>query len=193
MSDRKTLRLSSVAAIALAPFVLAGVANAQGYVPSTAKGDWPMYFADLSGSRYLPADQINASNFNKLELAWHFKTDAMGAHPEFKLEAPQVQDQRHGVEAGAEIALQAARVQGALQVQAVETPFRRARAVGVDDADLGQLHHPVDLGAAGAGQVVGTERLRFAHHGGAADDDFLHDQTPRWRRGLNGRSCCILR
>ena len=79
MFDRKTLRLSTVAAIALAPFVLSGAANAQGYVPSTAKGDWPMYFADPSGSRYLPADQINASNFSKLELAWHFKADAIGA------------------------------------------------------------------------------------------------------------------
>ena len=54
--------------------------------PSTAKGDWPMYFADPSGSRYSPQDQINASNFNKLELAWHFKTDNLGARPEFKLE-----------------------------------------------------------------------------------------------------------
>ena len=54
--------------------------------PSTAKGDWPMYFADPSGSRYSPQDQINASNFNKLEVAWHFKTDNLGARPEYKLE-----------------------------------------------------------------------------------------------------------
>ena len=91
MSNRKSLRLSSVAAIALAPFVIAGVANAQGYTPSTAKGDWPMYFADTSGSRYSPQDQINAQNFNKLELAWHFKTDALGAHPEYKLEGTPIE------------------------------------------------------------------------------------------------------
>ena len=54
--------------------------------PSTARGDWPMYFADPSGSRYSPLNQINASNFSKLEVAWHFKTDSMGAHPEYKLE-----------------------------------------------------------------------------------------------------------
>jgi quinoprotein glucose dehydrogenase len=54
--------------------------------PSTARGDWPMYFADPSGSRYSPLDQINASNFSKLEVAWHFKTDQLGAHPEYKLE-----------------------------------------------------------------------------------------------------------
>src|ERR1700759_5434868 len=91
MTNRKFLRLSSVAAIALAPFVLAGVANAQGYTPSTAKGDWPMYFADPTGSRYLPSDNINAGNFKNLELAWHFKTDAMGAHPEFKLEGTPIE------------------------------------------------------------------------------------------------------
>ncbi len=91
MSDRKTLRLSSVATIALMPFVLAGAASAQGYVPSTAKGDWPMYFADPTGSRYSPGDQINAGNFNKLELAWHFKTDSLGAHPEFKLEGTPIE------------------------------------------------------------------------------------------------------
>ncbi len=54
--------------------------------PSTARGDWPMYFADPSGSRYSPLDQINASNFSKLEVAWHFKTDQLGARPEYKLE-----------------------------------------------------------------------------------------------------------
>ena len=84
--SKLSVRLSSVAIIALAPFAIAAAANAQGYTPSTTKGDWPMYFADPSGSRYSPQDQINASNFNKLELAWHFKTDSLGNHPEYKLE-----------------------------------------------------------------------------------------------------------
>jgi quinoprotein glucose dehydrogenase len=81
--------LASTASIALAIFITgrAGAQNSQPYgQPSTAKGDWPMYFADPSGSRYSPQDQINASNFNKLEVAWHFKTDQLGAHPEYKLE-----------------------------------------------------------------------------------------------------------
>ena len=46
--------------------------------PSTSKGDWPSYFADSRGTRYSPQDQINASNFNQLEVAWHFKTDNLG-------------------------------------------------------------------------------------------------------------------
>jgi quinoprotein glucose dehydrogenase len=90
-------RLSSVAAVALLPALFLSQAGAQTASiaarpmaphgqPSTAKGDWPMYFADPSGSRYSPQDQINASNFNKLEVAWHFKTDNLGGRPEFKLE-----------------------------------------------------------------------------------------------------------
>ena len=55
-------------------------------MPSTAKGDWPYYTADIKGSRYSPLDQINAANFNQLEVAWRFKTDNLGTRPEFKLE-----------------------------------------------------------------------------------------------------------
>ena len=33
-----------------------------------------------------PLDQINASNFNKLEVAWRFKTDMLGPRPEFQLQ-----------------------------------------------------------------------------------------------------------
>jgi quinoprotein glucose dehydrogenase len=54
--------------------------------PSTAKGDWPYYTADVKGSRYAPLDQINAGNFNQLEVAWRFKTDNLGTRPEYKLE-----------------------------------------------------------------------------------------------------------
>ena len=54
--------------------------------PSKANGEWPAYNADPKGSRYMPLDQINASNFNKLEVAWRFKTDNLGPRPEYKLE-----------------------------------------------------------------------------------------------------------
>jgi quinoprotein glucose dehydrogenase len=48
--------------------------------------EWPTYNADLAGSRYRPLDQINATNFSKLEVAWRFKTDSIGNRPEYKLE-----------------------------------------------------------------------------------------------------------
>ncbi|HWW84210.1 MAG TPA: PQQ-binding-like beta-propeller repeat protein [Vicinamibacterales bacterium] len=55
-------------------------------MPSTKNGDWTHYTADMKGTKYSPLDQINASNFNKLEVAWRFKTDNLGTRPEFKLE-----------------------------------------------------------------------------------------------------------
>src|SRR5260370_40498534 len=48
--------------------------------------EWPSYAADLAGTRYRPLDQINGSNFSKLEVAWRFKTDSLGNRPEYKLE-----------------------------------------------------------------------------------------------------------
>src|SRR5499426_2087174 len=54
--------------------------------PSTKNGEWPHYNGDLKGTRYSPLDQIDASNFSKLRVAWRFKTDAFGPFPEYKLE-----------------------------------------------------------------------------------------------------------
>jgi glucose dehydrogenase len=54
--------------------------------PSTKNGEWTHYTADVRGSKYSPLDQITAANFNKLEVAWRFKTDALGPRPEYKLE-----------------------------------------------------------------------------------------------------------
>jgi quinoprotein glucose dehydrogenase len=50
-------------------------------------GEWPTYGGDLGSTRYSPLDQINASNFDKLEVAWRFKTDSLGPRPEFQYES----------------------------------------------------------------------------------------------------------
>src|SRR5258705_6491728 len=63
-----------------------GVSGQTAGQPSTKNGEWPYYTADVKGTRYSPLDQINASNFNKLEVAWRFKTDNLGPFPEYKLE-----------------------------------------------------------------------------------------------------------
>jgi quinoprotein glucose dehydrogenase len=89
MFDFRLLKraLSSFAAVAIPLIFCMGQTCAQtAGQPSTKKGDWPYYFADAKGTRYSPQDQINASNFNQLEVAWHFKTDNLGARPEYKLE-----------------------------------------------------------------------------------------------------------
>src|SRR5213593_3443452 len=49
-------------------------------------GEWRSYGADVGNTHYSALDQINASNFNKLEPAWHFKTDNLGPRPEFQYE-----------------------------------------------------------------------------------------------------------
>ena len=58
--------------------------------PSIVNGEWPDYSGDLRGWRYSPLDQINASNFNQLQVAWRFKTDNLGPRPEYKLEGTPV-------------------------------------------------------------------------------------------------------
>jgi quinoprotein glucose dehydrogenase len=69
-----------------APHLTARLSGQAPGFPTTKNGDWPYYTADVRGSRYSPLDQINASNFNQLEVAWRFKTDNLGTRPEFKLE-----------------------------------------------------------------------------------------------------------
>src|SRR6266566_6240395 len=58
--------------------------------PSTTKGEWPTNAGDIRGTRYSPLAQIDASNFNKLQIAWRFKTDAFGPYPEWKLEGTPI-------------------------------------------------------------------------------------------------------
>src|ERR1700689_2069298 len=48
--------------------------------------DWTTSAGKWNASKYKPLDQINASNFNNLEIVWRFKTDHIGNRPEFKLE-----------------------------------------------------------------------------------------------------------
>ena len=61
----------------------------------TKNGEWPTYGGDLASTRYAPLDQISADNFNKLQVAWRFKTDSLGPRPEFKLEATPLEV--HGI------------------------------------------------------------------------------------------------
>src|SRR5881296_438410 len=82
--SRTTCR-SVAAAAALVIGLTAVTAGMPGQL-STKNGEWPTYCGDLAGTKYSPLDQINAANFNKLEVAWRFKTDNLGTRPEYKLE-----------------------------------------------------------------------------------------------------------
>src|SRR6195256_1210677 len=87
---RTVLAATAIAGVAglmtVAPRMTAQLSGQAPGFPSTKNGEWPYYTADVKGSRYSPLDQINASNFNQLEVAWRFKTDNMGTRPEYKLE-----------------------------------------------------------------------------------------------------------
>src|SRR6266852_2710477 len=86
MSRRKSPHWKNVLLFVL-PLAFAQLIAPPAKAQSRAKdGEWPTYGADLGNSRYRPFDQINASNFSKLVVAWRFKTDSLGTRPEYKLE-----------------------------------------------------------------------------------------------------------
>ena len=39
------------------------------------------------GTKYSPLDQINASNVNKLQIAWRWKTSSLGQAPDYNWQA----------------------------------------------------------------------------------------------------------
>src|ERR1700676_4817969 len=59
---------------------------AQPLASGAGNSEWRSYTGHLRNFHYAPLDQINAGNFNQLEVAWRFKTDSLGNRPEYKLE-----------------------------------------------------------------------------------------------------------
>src|SRR5689334_22343543 len=47
------------------------------HVYGTQDGEWQTYGGDLSSTRYSPLDQIDASNFSNLEVAFRIRTDML--------------------------------------------------------------------------------------------------------------------
>ena len=78
--SRRVIRLVPVVCLLFStPMPLVGQSGAK-------SGEWRSYGGDLGSTRYAPLDQINASNFNNLEVAWRFKPDSLGPRPEFQYE-----------------------------------------------------------------------------------------------------------
>ena len=67
--------------------LLAGTIPFAAAQSGTKNGEWRSYAGDLGSTRYAPLDQINAANFNNLEIAWRFKPDFLGPRREFQYEA----------------------------------------------------------------------------------------------------------
>ncbi len=89
LDTTRTLKTISLTLAAASLLLVSCATQAWGQAPgqpSTKNGEWPYYTADAKGTKYSPLDQINASNFNQIEVAWRFKTDSLGPRPEYKLE-----------------------------------------------------------------------------------------------------------
>jgi quinoprotein glucose dehydrogenase len=76
------MRRIMVFAVASA-LVISSAAAQQG----AKNGEWRTYGGDLGNTHYSALDQISAANFDKLEVAWRFKTSNLGPRPEFNLES----------------------------------------------------------------------------------------------------------
>ena len=94
---KRSNRPAAAPIAALAVLLLLGVVvgppatvSAAGQSESATDGEtweWRTYGADLASTRYAPLDQINADNFNDLEVAFRFKTDNLGPQAEFNFQA----------------------------------------------------------------------------------------------------------
>ncbi|MCY4119935.1 MAG: pyrroloquinoline quinone-dependent dehydrogenase, partial [Acidobacteria bacterium] len=67
--------------------VLGSLAAAVAAAGQTDNGEWRSYGGDIANTRYSPLDQINADNFNDLEVAWRLNTANFGPEPEFNFQA----------------------------------------------------------------------------------------------------------
>jgi quinoprotein glucose dehydrogenase len=54
---------------------------------TTATGEWPAYGGDLGHTRYAPLEQIDATNFGSLAIAWRFSVANLGPTPEARLQS----------------------------------------------------------------------------------------------------------
>jgi quinoprotein glucose dehydrogenase len=50
-------------------------------------GEWRTYGGDLGNTRYSALGEINAANFNHLQIVWSFKTSNFGPEPEYRFES----------------------------------------------------------------------------------------------------------
>src|ERR1700686_4739327 len=85
MTMAKVYRLKSLLAVGCVIAGLGWPAESSGQWKAKDT-EWASYGADLAGTRYRPLEQINAANFNDLEIAWRIKTDNFGNRQEYKLE-----------------------------------------------------------------------------------------------------------
>ena len=63
------------------------VATSSALGQGTENGEWRSYGGDIKNTRYSPLDQIDASNFDDLEIAWRIKMSNFGPNPEYNFQS----------------------------------------------------------------------------------------------------------
>ncbi len=81
---RYTQQAFQVIGVGLIFTAVAAVTSAQ---QGAQGGEWRHYGGDEANTRYSALDQINAENFNDLELVWRMRTDNFGPAPEYNFES----------------------------------------------------------------------------------------------------------
>ena len=85
---RRSMLSSTAMTLVLAPgFSVSPVWAQSTNKAAPADTDWRTYGNDLAHTRYAPLDQINAANFDKLQVAWRFPSSMLGSRPEYTWEA----------------------------------------------------------------------------------------------------------
>ena len=84
---RRYIVWSAVVALTAAVCTSVGLFAQRAAPAGTQNGEWRTYGGDLQSTRYAPLDQIDRNNFSKLEVAWRFKTEALGPRPEYNLQS----------------------------------------------------------------------------------------------------------
>lgn len=63
----------SIPAIAITVLMFGCSVNAVSQVPANKSQNWKSYASDKASSKYSPLDQVNATNFSDLTIAWKWE------------------------------------------------------------------------------------------------------------------------
>ena len=77
---RRTTGFALLTSVVIAGAVVAQARNSatENLVRGNAPGEWRYWGADAWSTRYSPLDQINASNFDSLQVAWRWNAGSFG-------------------------------------------------------------------------------------------------------------------
>jgi len=75
-----------IAGLVVAAALVAASASQVAGQYGAKNGEWRAYAGEPGSTKYSPLDQINKDNAKNLRIAWRFKTDNLGARPDYNME-----------------------------------------------------------------------------------------------------------